>query len=74
MRAWLSEWWPTLALVPLLVVVTLGPPAPPPLEVERCPGIVGLPCGCGKDGCAVPCGACCPVTPCPVDDPTCEAR
>jgi hypothetical protein len=59
------------AVLVLWIVACLAAPVLLPRALpEPCPGVPGQPCGCGKVGCAVPCGACCPTTPCPIDDPT----
>ena len=66
MRAWLAEWWTTIAMAALLGAVLMAPS-----QVESvCPGPVGSNCGCGEIGCSIPCSSCCPTMPCPIVDPT----
>ena len=66
----------------LIITTPLWAPVPPtepdprdlvqeePPAAAVCGGKDGLPCGCGAEHCYEPCAACCPVVPCPIDNPT----
>jgi hypothetical protein len=53
---------------PLLYWSATAQQEPPAASV--CGGPDGKPCGCGAPSCHEPCSTCCPVVPCPINDPT----